>query len=92
MEDEKESDPDARIFVTDELLQQPMEESYVGSSEESWMLDSKFNPKFQVSKFVIVTNFADFARRFRLIMHEARVNASMQLMFVAQSLPDAMTD
>ena len=56
------------------------------------MLDPKFNPKFQVSKFVIGTNFADFARRFRLIMREARVNASMQRMFLAQSLPDAMTD
>jgi hypothetical protein len=70
-----------------------MEESYVGSSKESWMLDPKFNPKFQVSKLVIGTNFADFAPRFRLIMREARVNAtSMQRMFLAQSLPDAMTD
>ena len=50
------------------------------------------DPKFQVSKFVIGTNFADFGRRFRLTMREARVNASMQRMFLAQSLPDAMTD
>jgi hypothetical protein len=47
---------------------------YVGASKESWMLDLKFNPKFQVSKFVIGTIFADFARRYRLIMREARVN------------------
>ena len=44
------------------------------------------------SKFVIGTNFADFARRFRLISREALVNASMQPIFLAQSLPDAMTD
>jgi hypothetical protein len=50
------------------------------------------DPKFQVSKFVIGTNFADFGRRFRLTMREARVNASMQRMFLVQSLPDAMTD
>jgi hypothetical protein len=53
---------------------------------------SKFNPKFQVSKFVIGTKLTDFARRFRLIMREARVNASMQRMFLAQSLTHAMTD
>ena len=92
LEDGEEPDPDARIFVADDLLQQDMEESYVGSSKESWMLDPKFNPKFQVRQFVIGTNFADFARRFRLIMREARVNGSMQRMFLAQSLPDAMTD
>jgi len=92
LEDGEEPDPDARIFVADDLLQQDMEESYVGSSKESWMLDPKFNPKFQVRQFVIGTNFADFARRFRLIMREARVNASMQRMFLAQSLPDAMTN
>jgi len=48
--------------------------------------------KFQVSNVVIGTNFADFARRFRLIIREALVNASMQLMFLVQSFPDAMTD
>ena len=48
--------------------------------------------EFQVSEFVIGTNFADSARRFRLIMREARVNASIKRMFLAQSLPDAMTD
>ena len=74
MEDGEEPDPDAGISVVDDLLQQAIEESkamaetdddlrYVGSSKESWMLDSKF----QVIKFVIGTNFADFARRFRVI-------------------------
>ena len=74
MENGEEPDPDAGISVAYDLLQQNIEKSkamadadddlrYVGSSKESWMLDSKF----QVMKFVIGTNFADFARRFRVI-------------------------
>jgi hypothetical protein len=89
LEDGEEPDPHAGISVLDDLLQQTIEESksmaeadddlrYAGSSKQSWMLDPRFDPKCQVSKFVIGTNFADFARRFRLIMREARVNASMQ--------------
>ena len=99
MEDGEEPDPGARIFVANDLLQQAIEDSkamaeanddlrYVGSSKESWMLDPKFNPKFQVNKFVIGTNFADFARRFRLIMRRM----FLARMFLAQSLLDAMTD
>ena len=41
-EDGEEPDPDARIFVA---LQQVMEESNVGSSKQSWMLDPKFQPQ-----------------------------------------------
>ena len=101
LEDGEDPDPEAEISVSDDLLRQAIEESnamaepdddlrYVGSSKGSWVLDPKLNPKFQVTKIVIGTNFADFTPWFRLIMREARVNASMQRMFLAQSLPDAM--
>jgi len=56
------------------------------------LVQGVMDAEFQVSEFVIGTNFADSARRFRLIMREARVNASIKRMFLAQSLPDAMTD
>ena len=62
-----EADPDAGISVADDLLQQAIQESKamaeadddlrkIGSSKKSWMLDPKFNPKFQVKNFVIGTN------------------------------------
>ena len=59
--------------------------------ERSFIDKSKMILKYKIDHFVQGTNFWDWARRFLLIMKEARVHETTQLLLLVQADPNSLT-
>ena len=60
--------------------------------ERSFIEKSHIMPQFKIDHSVLRTNFEDWAGLPRIMMQEARVHETSQLLLLVQALPDALTD